>query len=581
MEVYYYCVETGTLTERLIKDVYAGVDLYKDPSNPRDVGGYIEIEESLSGLESDASRTVQMIIRQVEDRDRERGGGGASTLRPASVKMKRRFLERLRKFLFVMYYHQLSIGYTYFQLDHPGNVNSRRWIEAYRKRNKLLDSPQHVWLHVLRYYLNTSHNTILENGSKAEQNRFLASAPDLSSMSRPECIEEWQDRYSAMEVDPEIDDWKCLAYCTQMEMFLAIWEAAPGEEFVMSDNSFGLYEGLTDSAGPLHKFFVVSPKIVLVLCHPGLKVHDTSSGFVNFANPWALQSEDLGTSMLLTAPHKGAKIKYANTASVPDDTTILFGNPGALNPSPEDDFDFEISTLSRTDTHTVNAIILGNLPAKGKLTFGSRDAALRTLTKFHANPDFDIRTKLKLVPLVQLLSPVGSPQTVRTRYIASRGPPPGSLWATNLEIYRLLQNGADADCARFQQWLRCYHRVWPVDRVPTARARRPARLVSTIDDRLTRAAFGVCEILMLKLGPDFRDEMIFGEQLLIAFLEHLLQQHRGMFGTLEQLLLARVEPPCVRGIMEYTDVCLSRFLTVWLRSTTNGFRGCRRVSPRL
>lgn len=552
MEIYYYSVETGTLTQRLAREVYAVGDLYRDPSNPRDAGRHIEIEEKLGRLEDSASRTVGMILREVEDHDAAGGRGGGTT---PLLKLKRKYLDLLRKFLFVMYYHQLSIGYTYFQEDHPGNTKSRRWIEAYRARNNLLGSPQHVWLHVLRYYLETPHHEIVENGSKVERNMFIATAPtDIRSSSPQRLVRQWQDRISAMEVDPENDDWKCMGYFTQMQMFLAIWEAAPGEEFVMSDNSFGLYEGRTDSAGPLHKFFVVSPKIVLVLCHGGLKELNTSPGFVNLMNPFQLQHDDLSTSMLLNAPHKPAKVKYVNTP--PSNITVLYGNPGALSPSPDDDFEFEISPLSPRDTHTVNAIILGNLPAKGKLTFGSRDAALRTLTHFTTNPCFLPTTKLKLAPLIRLLSPQNTPPTVRARYIASQAPPPGSLWSANLEIYRLLQDGGDADCIRFRQWKHLYHFMWPEDPAPTAASRRPARLVSTMDDRVAQFTFGVCEILMMRMGPDFRDEMVFGEQLVIAFLEHLVERHRGMLEELEQQVVSAVGEWSGGRIIEYIDVLL-------------------------
>lgn len=472
---------------------------------------------------------------------------------PPWLKMKRRYLDDLRKFIFVMYYHQLSIGYTYFQPDHPGNLKSRRWIEAYRKRNGLLDSPQHVWLHVLRYYLNTPHHEIIALGRKVEEKIVVACAPTDMDISGPGGIQAWQERCNAMEVDPELDDWKCLGYYTQMQMFLAIWEAAPGEEFVMSDSSFGLYEGRSDSAGPLHKFFVVSPKIVLVLCHPGLKEHDTSPDFINLMNPYALRPDELGNSMLLNAPHKAAKVKYARSTPIPRGTTVMYGNPGALSQSPEDDFEFEISPLSPTETHTVNAIILGNLNANGNLTFRSPDAALRTLVQFTINEEFANNRRVKLLPLTRLLSPTGSSKTVRARYIASLAAPSGSLWASSYEIYQLLQQGTDADCERFRRWVQIYSLCWPVDLFPRSQC-RPARLVKTMDDHTARMTFCVCEKLASKLTHDLRDETVYGNQILMAFLDHMLLRHRRMFESLEEQMFGPIEFRGGSAIMEYTDV---------------------------
>lgn len=569
VKIYYYCVETGTLTECRTRDVYAELDLYKDPSNPHDVGGKVEIEGTLSKLESTASKSVALIHRELERRDNNHGGrmGGP----PPSLTMKRRQLENLRKFMFIMYYHQRTIGNTYFQADHPGNVKSRSWIEAYRKRYGLLDSPQHVWLHVLRYYLNTPHNEIFETGSNVERNRFLASAPKhMVRDTGPESAQEWQDRYSAMEVDPESDDWRCFGYYTQMGMFLAIWEAAPGEEFVMSDTSFGLYEGNTDSAGPLHKFFVVSPKIVLVLCHPGLKQHDTSAGFINIFNPYELQPGDLSTSMLLTAPHKGAKIKYAKSPSSSQNFTVMYGNPGAQTPSPEDDFELEISRLSQTETHTVNAIILGNLHDNGKLTFGSRAAALRTIANFTVNNDFSRTSRIKLFPLARLLAPPNPPEIVGARDPQLLAPSPGSLWSSNFEVYRRLQTGNDVDSERFRYWVELYSRRWPLAQgLPP----RLAALVASMNDHLARMTFRVCDHLVDWQGADLRDEWVYGPQMLMAFLEHLLHRRRDIFLDLQQRLVGMEEmlagPNGWRGgrtIMVYTDVCVSNFVIYILLS---------------
>lgn len=460
-------------------------------------------------------------------------------------------MESLHKFLFIMYFHQLSIRDTFFQSD-PGD-RTHRWIEAYRARYNLLGEPKHVWLHVLKYFLITPHLEIIELGRKAEEEMIDNSAPN-STM--PDSDREWVERWLTMEIDPELDDWKCLGYYNEMQMSLLIWEAAPGEEFVISSNSFGLYEGQTEADEPLHKFFVISPRLVLVLCHAGLIENDNSSEFANIMDTCQLDPDYLSDSMLLSAPHKGATVKYANTKSPPCGSTIHYGNHGGLSPSFRDNFQFEICPLSPKETHTVNGIILGSLQDDGALTFCSRDAVLRTLTEFNRNPEFSAANKGNVVSLTQLLSPTRALQTARALYLAPENPPEGSLWARSFELYQLLKEGTDSDSIRFRQWEEFYLPLWPMGPTPAV-PYRPARLVNNMDDSLAGNAFEFSEDLVLRMGPDLRDEGIFGEQLMISFLDHLVRHDRFKLETLEQDLLGPIAGRGERRIMEYTDVRFS------------------------
>lgn len=533
--VYCYCAETGTLMQRPSKEVYTMGDPHEGPANPQYVNRNTALERRHDGLDSIARGMVGMMIRELEGRGTGVEGTTVSPS-PVSLKTNRRYLNFLRKYLFVTYYRQLSIGFTSFQNDHPENTKSQEWMEECRAQNKILGSPQNAWLQILYYYLEHSHNDMVENGNKFGQNtraQHFARAP--------------QDRDPPIEFDLNRDDWKCLGYYVQMQMFLVIWEAAPGEEFVVSDNSFGLCEGRTSHGGPLHKFFIVSPKIALVLCHGTLRDDDPAPTFFGDMNSLRLRSNN---SMLLTAPHRGCIVKYANTT--PSPFTVYTG-PGIITPCLEDGFEIEITRLSSRDTHTINAIILANLPANGKLTFGSRDAVLRTLTHFNANPIFSAYTKLKFAPLVRLLTPENIPQTIRTRYEASRRSPPGTLWVASLEIYYRLQVGTDGDCLRFRKWERLYIMAWPEGMVPE----KPARFVNTMGDHIAKSLFNMCASRMAQLSTDLRDERIFSEQLIIAFLQHMFMRNTAIFKELERQVAGW---PGSNGIVEYLDVLLARFL---------------------
>ena len=66
----------------------------------------------------------------------------------------------------------------------------------------------------------------------------------------------------ATRLDPAVDRYFALAYGVQAtQHLLCIWEAADGSKFILSHNSFGLWEGLVSGAGDhLHRFFAVSPR---------------------------------------------------------------------------------------------------------------------------------------------------------------------------------------------------------------------------------------------------------------------------------------------------------------------------------
>lgn len=552
MEVYYYCVESGTLTKRRIKEVYAEGDLYKDPSNPLDVGNEIEIEKEQSKLEYSASITVKFIHRAIEDRDIMNNGGEGSTACPAILNIKRKHLDLLKKFLFIMAYHQPSASTACFDPDQPCNFNARRWIKAYQTRYNLLDGPKHIWLHVLRYYLVTPPHEINETGRKVNEKIFLdrtqnGTVPDDASTR--------EEKYLATEIDPDIDDWRCLRYYLETRMFLAIWEAARGEQFVMSSHSFGVFEGGTISSGRLHNFFVISPRIMFVLYHPGLTEEENANSVVNSTNPWKLAPVDIRTSILATAPHKAANIKYVSDQQPPGQS-LFSRNLEVFAPSPADEFKFEICPLSPDDTHTVNGIILESLVENSAVTFGSRDAALRTLIQFNLNPEFNAADKQRVQSLVRQLSPVGSVQPVREHYFASLAPCKGLLWANNLELYRRLQEGTDADCIRFRRWKELYRPLWLADGTPHS-PYRPAKLVSTMDDILAQNTFIAISELMISFGPDLREEPIFGEQIIIAYLDDLVKYDRDQLEVIEEVLVESSEGCGGNGIIEYIDVHLS------------------------
>lgn len=484
--------------------------------------------------------------------------------------------------MFVMYYHQLSIGSTYFDENHPENARLRSWIQAFRKRENLSAEPRDTWLHVLKYYLFTPHNKILDHGNEAEMRRILDILPkDLKNAS---VDDNFLEDIMSKEVDPNLEHWEAIAYSSQISNFyLAIWQAAPGEEFIMSDNSFGLYEGRKMPLGPLHKIYVVSPKIVLALCHVALK----PEGLIMLPDPSVrihLAPEHFDMSMLLNAPHDPARVTYSSKKMV---TAGLFERP---THSEEDLFEFKISTLSSKDTHTVNAIILGNVKENGMVTFSSKSAVLQTLDAFGDNQAFDDDKKFKYASLVrellkepgelssfrswrfdppedpppkawnptqgplpqdpqvgvpwkhQSLSPSEIPAiALPTRYRNSRSPAPGKLWQVNFELYLMLHEGNDWFCAEYKDRehavIQIIKRIFGEDRdtgvFGEKSKARPARLVRSMNDFFASFLFDFFQNLLLEVRVDFRTLPLFKEQIMIGLLDWLLKNNRSIIDWLE------------------------------------------------
>ncbi|KAF9036951.1 hypothetical protein BDZ89DRAFT_1157434 [Hymenopellis radicata] len=213
-KVQFYELATGVLGERSFSDVYGVKNLYRDASSMQDVD---ELEAKLAVLEQAAKVVVDRIHDGVES-------GTACMLRSE--------LETLRKFLFLMQYRMDDLSVKYFDSDHATSTD--------------------IWLHFLRYYLDTPHNTLLDEG------------------------ERWLSRWISRGVDsPKFhpdDDQNSAAgtYWKQATFSLGIWCAAENREFILTHNDMvsgcGKASRLAFLANPeIHRLFVLSPQIAIVL----------------------------------------------------------------------------------------------------------------------------------------------------------------------------------------------------------------------------------------------------------------------------------------------------------------------------
>lgn len=335
------------------------------------------IELKLGKLESQAGK----VISRIEDASRKMD----------SFKMTRRDHNCIRKFMHVMCYRKASLAKTYWKGDDPENAPLNAWIPGFCERENIKPAALPMWLHILQYFLDTPHPDIIEHGREAGGEHLL------QHLKSPHRV--------FKGIDPNLEYYQAVEYALEADRsFLVIWTAAPGEEFIISDNSFGVFEGRDHFGGPIHSFYVISPQIALVLCSVGLKpgVDD---------DPELI--EHCRSSMLWGATHKPPKVTYAETPPRFKGPTEKSEFMAHENRWVNDLMEFEISALSVKHTHIVNAFILGNVSDNGNITFRSDEAILRTLDSFGENDNFHNHSKY--APLTRiLLKKIGESHTFTT-----------------------------------------------------------------------------------------------------------------------------------------------------------------------
>jgi hypothetical protein len=230
-----YDVAARTVDKRLISHVYGTTNLYKD-MRAADVN---EVETKLSSLEGKAAA----VINRLHD-----------SLRSGAFRLDRQQLNDLRKFLFVQHYRNQNLSGSYFDENRPENSPLRDWI-LHRRHTLGLESSADLWLHTLRYYLDTPHGEILIDAQKGYDKHGRMNIQGIPGG----------------RLDPSVENWNAFAYDTQANLhFLGVWEAAD-EDFVITDTSFGLWEGLLLGEPHVHRLFVISPRIILVLRNGSLR----------------------------------------------------------------------------------------------------------------------------------------------------------------------------------------------------------------------------------------------------------------------------------------------------------------------
>ncbi|CAJ0763762.1 2758_t:CDS:2 [Entrophospora sp. SA101] len=277
------------------------------------------------------------------------------------IVLLRRDLSNLRKFLFIMNYRnpQRWSQFTMKKFDFA----TLQLVEDFMRQHKLQHTRE-VWLQNIREILDTPHE-------------------DIKNNSRIFFID--RDDYRQRMIDG----------------FLVIWQAGENDEFIITSNGFGIFEGVTGTmVGGLpfqfayHYFYVISPKLALVLCHTSLRNERKEIG----SDVWTETFKTMGfkRSILENAPHPAAIPNYVATPKYvpsheygrstdrnPETAFDSLLNSVGLKRQEDDMFTFRFAKIPSATVHLVNSILLNETKPDLVLTFSSRPYLYKTILKYH------------------------------------------------------------------------------------------------------------------------------------------------------------------------------------------------------
>ncbi|KAK2463389.1 hypothetical protein APHAL10511_004615 [Amanita phalloides] len=371
-EIYCYDLGCGKLETRSIARVYGITNLYKDARNPENAH---HLEEKLSVLENHAATVIRKIHDSVGD---------------GSFQIERRELDSLRKFIQIMCYRKQTF---YFDEEHPENAGME--FLKHLRESKGLDNPIEVWLHFLDYFLNTPHNDIINRAAEFQKkNGTFGISTMLEGTS-------WPTNVAAEDFIAH--DYNHLAD----HFYVSVVEAAAGTEFIMSNNTFGLWEGTMDWIPDAHRLFIVGPRIALILrC--------------NLIGPNSPLSKPMVVrSTLIDIPLDRVQIRYASGRQSMTMEQLL--RHRASPAGQRDQVKFKIVKLTKRQTQNVNTIVLLNARRNGSVTFLSKGIMRKVLESYMelGNPHV-VETKTRYIALIDRLAD-GDDVTPSDRHIGTDG----------------------------------------------------------------------------------------------------------------------------------------------------------------
>lgn len=334
-EVLFYDLTARTIQTRPIATVYGVMNLYRDVHYPFNVN---HLEEKLSRLESNAADIIlQMHVNK----------GGSFTF-------TRQKLGDLRQFLFLMHYRTVALSVSDANSDHPGNALVTEQLKRFGESLALSTSSQ-IWLHFLHYFLDAQ---ITDDGTSFIDGKDLANYTDTEILPR----------------NVDIPRIPAAIYQRQAGMFyLAVCQPADDEEFILTNNGLGAWEGLAEQCH-MHHVFVVGPRLAVILRN---NVVDSQ------ASP-RLRSTLVDIPLPLPTCIHGAP-----SSDIPpwQDDDITSADQYRMSEQAQmDEFTFHITKLTSQQTFDLNSLLLRNEHDDGSITFTSKEFMMKTLERYIGTP---------------------------------------------------------------------------------------------------------------------------------------------------------------------------------------------------
>lgn len=329
----FYDLTTRTIQTRPIATVYGVTNLYKDFRYPFDVN---HLEERLSQLESNSADVILQMHEAIN-----KGG---------SFVITRKKLGDLSRFLFLMRYRTVALSVSDTSSDHPGNALVAEQLKRFGESLALSTSSQ-IWIHFLHCFLDA-------------QNTY-----DGATFTNREDLENYTD----MEILPcnvDIPHIPATIYQRQAAMsYLAICQPADNDEFVLTNNGLGSWEGLSEQC-PIHRMFVVGPRLAIILRN---NVVDSQA------------SPRLRSALADIQLQRPTCLYVATSSDIPpwQDDRITSADQHRMSEQAQmDEFTFHITKLTSQQTFDVNSFLLRDEHNDGSITFTSKEFMMKTLEHY-------------------------------------------------------------------------------------------------------------------------------------------------------------------------------------------------------
>ncbi|KAM0429597.1 hypothetical protein ACHAPT_006193 [Fusarium lateritium] len=349
--------EPYTLNETPVARMFGQLDMYEDMESSPDKK-HRRIEKMFGQMESEASRIFRRITTTFDQGQ-------------PHIWLSRTERNLLRKFLFLLKYRGSTFHRRFYHGDAESyDSNDKELLQDYMKEHGF-EKPLDVWFHNLE--------TIMTLEMDAEK-KWTQTIIDRMFPG--------DARWFVMHVE-----FNYMAICTP---------ANPDEEFILSDNSYNVFEGPNtfiedevtgERTGSwhvgFHEFAPVSPRLMLILRSFSLPVPEEDK--VQSVREWRRDMRKLCVdnifgpdtkSMMHDLPVHKARNSYSE---IVDGVPVL--KPGRSKGFSKDDrFCFSFFPLKKGHVRKINGILLDNSYICSSIAFGSREAFLNILDWWLTEP---------------------------------------------------------------------------------------------------------------------------------------------------------------------------------------------------